>query len=162
MGATHPAFDAALDALGVASWGFISAANPMSQAVDPHVNHAQHDALIQAAQRMGYPVFPGLGIPENDAWDPEPSLCVCNISAPALQKLGIQFRQNAAVWGAVAGSLNLFGVSSSRLMGVLRDTFTAMNDYRPIIIAIYIGFAVIEAIRGFISAGRNHPKRPLD
>ena len=76
VGATHPAFDAALDALGVASWGFISAANPMSQAVDPHVNHAQHDALIQAAQRMGYPVFPGLGIPENDAWDSEPSLCV--------------------------------------------------------------------------------------
>ena len=32
VGATHPAFDAALDALGVASWGFISAANPMSQA----------------------------------------------------------------------------------------------------------------------------------
>ena len=104
VGATHPAFDAALDALGVASWGFISAANPMSQAVDPHVNHAQHDALIQAAQRMGYPVFPGLGIPENDAWDSEPSLCVCNISAPALQKLGIQFRQNAAVWGAVRGA----------------------------------------------------------
>jgi len=102
VGVRHPAFDEALRDHHTQTWGFITAANPRSEITAAPLNQARHAQLCAVIKEAGYPMFPGWGIPQNNDWDPEQSLCIFGIQSENLRKLGIQFEQNAVVFGALA------------------------------------------------------------
>lgn len=95
----HPRFDEAVRIHNARTWGFISAENPLSRKTEPDINEANHARLLQALAALGHLVFPAWGVPQGNDWTPEKSLCAFGIHADSLRTLGLQFGQNAVVWG---------------------------------------------------------------
>jgi len=89
------------------SWAFISACNPYSVVQNADVNTFLNTQLKSYLSEKKYLFFKGIGVGEDDSWEPEASFMVLNIGIEAAVKLGRQFKQNAIVVGVIGNSPEL-------------------------------------------------------
>lgn len=77
---------------------YLTAWNPLGQAVAEADNAASQAELAAAIAHLGLPVLPGSGRAMQGGWPPEPSLLVLGMTLEEGKALGIRFRQNAFLW----------------------------------------------------------------
>jgi hypothetical protein len=77
---------------------FITACNPRSRKVSDADNAERMTELESVLRNRGYDYYEGLGVPDNDDWDPEPSYLVVDVSKDEAVELGRKFGQNAVVY----------------------------------------------------------------
>ena len=85
----------------VASWAFITACNPYSVMQNADVNTILNTQLERYLSEKQYVFFKGMGVGDDDSWEPEASFMVLNIRKEDAIKLGKQFKQNAIVTGVI-------------------------------------------------------------
>ena len=83
------------------SWVFITAYNPYSVMQDAGVNTILNTQLEDYLSGKRYLFFKGMGVGDDDSWEPEASFMVLNIRKEDAIKLGKQFKQNAIVTGVI-------------------------------------------------------------
>ena len=89
------------------SWVFITAYNPYSVMQDAGVNTILNTQLEDYLSGKRYVFFKGMGVGDDDSWEPEASFMVLNIRKEDAVKLGRQFKQNAIVIGVIGTSAEL-------------------------------------------------------
>lgn len=77
---------------------FISACNPGSVEMTDEQNEERQRALKQELDVSGYACYEGLGQPEDEDWQGEPSFLVLNIPEPEAVSLCKKFGQLAIVY----------------------------------------------------------------
>lgn len=85
----------------VESWAFITACNPYSVMQNAVVNTLLNTQLERYLLEKQYLFFKGMGVGNDDSWEPEASFMVLNIRKEDAIKLGRQFKQNAIVVGVI-------------------------------------------------------------
>ena len=83
------------------SWAFITACNPYSVMQNADVNTFLNTQLEAYLLEKQYLFFKGMGVGDDDSWEPEASFMVLNIRKEDAVKLGKQFKQNAIVTGVI-------------------------------------------------------------
>ena len=83
------------------SWAFITACNPYSVVQNADINTFLNTQLEDYLLGKGYLFFKGMGVGDDDSWEPEASFMVLNIRKEDAIKLGKQFKQNAIVAGVI-------------------------------------------------------------
>ena len=83
------------------SWVFITAYNPYSVMQDAGVNTILNTQLEDYLSGKRYLFFKGIGVGDDNSWEPEASFMVLNIRKEDAVKLGKQFKQNAIVTGVI-------------------------------------------------------------
>ena len=83
------------------SWVFITACNPYSVMQDEDVNTLLNTQLEDYLSGKRYVFFKGMGVGDDNSWEPEASFMVLNIRKEDAVKLGKQFKQNAIVTGVI-------------------------------------------------------------
>ena len=91
----------------VESWAFITAYNPYSVMQDAGVNTLLNTQLEDYLSGKRYVFFKGMGVGDDDSWEPEASFMVLDIRKEDAIKLGRQFKQNAIVVGVIDTSAEL-------------------------------------------------------
>ena len=89
------------------SWAFITACNPYSVMQNEDVNTLLNTQLDRYLLEKQYVFFKGIGVGDDDSWEPEASFMVLNIRKEDAIKLGKQFKQNAIVVGVIGNSAEL-------------------------------------------------------
>ena len=89
------------------SWEFVTACNPYSVMQDAGVNTLLNTQLEDYLSGKRYVFFKGMGVGDDDSWEPEASFMVLNIRKEDAVKLGRQFKQNAIVIGVIGTSAEL-------------------------------------------------------
>lgn len=89
------------------SWVFITAYNPYSVMQDAGVNTILNTQLEDYLSGKRYLFFKGIGVGDDDSWEPEASFMVLNIRKEDAVKLGRHFKQNAIVVGVIGTSAEL-------------------------------------------------------
>ena len=89
------------------SWAFITACNPYSVMQNEDVNTLLNTQLERYLLEKQYVFFKGMGVGDDDSWEPEASFMVLNIRIEDAVKLGRQFKQNAIVVGVIGTSAEL-------------------------------------------------------
>ena len=89
------------------SWVFITAYNPYSVMQDAGVNTILNTQLEDYLSGKRYLFFKGIGVGDDNSWEPEASFMVLNIRKEDAIKLGRQFKQNAIVVGVIGTSAEL-------------------------------------------------------
>ena len=89
------------------SWVFITAYNPYSVMQDAGVNTILNTQLEDYLSGKRYVFFKGMGVGDDDSWEPEASFMVLNIRKEDAVKLGRHFKQNAIVVGVIGTSAEL-------------------------------------------------------
>jgi len=89
------------------SWVFITAYNPYSVMQDAGVNTILNTQLEDYLSGKRYLFFKGIGVGDDNSWEPEASFMVLNIRKEDAVKLGRQFKQNAIVTGVIGNSAEL-------------------------------------------------------
>ena len=107
IGQTCPVLDAFLRARAVRTWAFVSACNPRSHALCEQENLARHENLLRAAAALGLTCCNGEG--RSDAADgpAERGLLITGITEVLALELGLEFEQNAIVFGERDGVARL-------------------------------------------------------
>jgi hypothetical protein len=98
-GLPSPALDALLDERGADQWAYVTACNPGSQLLSSDENVRRQQALLEAVQHRGLPVFGGESVLDPAAWPPEPSLLILGMPPNEARSLGRRFGQLAIVAG---------------------------------------------------------------
>lgn len=80
------------------SAAFITAYNPLGQALTDEENQARHLALQQELVHRSLPHWPGIGEGDDNTWPGEESFLVLGLDLAAAQRLGQAYEQNALVW----------------------------------------------------------------
>ena len=101
IGVMNPLLQELLLSNHVASWAFITACNPYSVMQNEDVNTLLNTQLARALLEKQYVFFKGIGVGDDDSWEPEASFMVLNIRKEDAIKLGKQFKQNAIVAGVI-------------------------------------------------------------
>ena len=101
IGVMNPLLQELLLSNHVASWAFITACNPYSVMQNVDVNTFLNTQLERYLSGKQYVVFKGMGVGDDDSWEPEASFMVLNIRKEDAIKLGKQFKQNAIVAGVI-------------------------------------------------------------
>jgi len=83
------------------SWAFTTACNPYSVVQNADVNTFLNTQLELYLLEKKYVFFKGMGVGDDDLWEPEASFMVLNIGKEDAIKLGKQFKQNAIVAGVI-------------------------------------------------------------
>ena len=91
----------------VESWAFITACNPYSVLQNADANTFLNTQLEAYLLEKQYLFFKGVGVGDDDSWEPEASFMVLNIRKEDAVKLGKQFKQNAIVVGVIGNSPEL-------------------------------------------------------
>jgi len=91
----------------VESWAFITACNPYSVLQNADANTFLNTQLEAYLLEKQYLFFKGVGVGDDDSWEPEASFMVLNIRKEDAIKLGKQFKQNAIVVGVIGNSPEL-------------------------------------------------------
>ena len=107
IGVMNPLLQELLLSNNVASWAFITACNPYSVMQNADVNTLLNTQLERYLTEKQYLFFKGMGMGDDDLWEPEVSFMVLNIRKADAVKLGRQFKQNAIVVGVIATSAEL-------------------------------------------------------
>ena len=89
------------------SWVFITACNPYSVMQDEDVNTLLNTQLEDYLSGKRYVFFKGIGVGDDNSWEPEASFMVLNIRKEDAVKLGRQFKQNAIVTGVIGNAPEL-------------------------------------------------------
>ena len=89
------------------SWVFITAYNPYSVMQDAGVNTILNTQLEDYLSGKRYLFFKGIGVGDDNSWEPEVSFMVLNIRKEDAVKLGRQFKQNAIVTGVIGNAPEL-------------------------------------------------------
>ena len=89
------------------SWAFITACNPYSVMQNEDVNTLLNTQLERYLLEKQYLFFKGMGVGDDDSWEPEASFMVLDIRKEDAIKLGRQFKQNAIVVGVIGTSAEL-------------------------------------------------------
>ena len=89
------------------SWVFITAYNPYSVMQDAGVNTILNTQLEDYLSGKRYLFFKGMGVGDDNSWEPEASFMVLNIRKEDAVKLGRQFKQNAIVTGVIGNAPEL-------------------------------------------------------
>ena len=107
IGVMNPLLQELLLSNNVASWAFITACNPYSVMQNADVNTLLNTQLERYLTEKQYLFFKGMGMGDDDLWEPEVSFMVLNIRKADAVKLGRQFKQNAIVTGVIGTSAEL-------------------------------------------------------
>ena len=83
------------------SWAFITACNPYSFMQNEDVNTLLNTQLEDYLSEKRYVFFKGMGVGDDNSWEPEASFMVLDIRKEDAIKLGRQFKQNAIVTGVI-------------------------------------------------------------
>lgn len=89
------------------SWAFFTACNPYSILQDAGVNTLLNTQLEDYLSEKRYVFFKGMGVGDDDSWEPEASFMVLDIRKEDSIKLGRQFKQNAIVTGVIGNAPEL-------------------------------------------------------
>jgi len=101
IGVMNPLLQELLLSNHVASWAFITACNPYSIMQDTGVNTILNTQLEDYLLGKRHVFFKGMGVGDDNSWEPEASFMVLNIRKEDAIKLGKQFKQNAIVAGVI-------------------------------------------------------------
>ena len=101
IGVMNPLLQQLLLSNHVESWAFITAYNPYSVMQNEDVNTLLNTQLERYLLEKQYVFFKGIGVGDDDSWEPEASFMVLNIRKEDAIKLGKQFKQNAIVAGVI-------------------------------------------------------------
>lgn len=101
IGVMNPLLQELLLSNNVASWAFITACNPYSVMQNADVNTLLNTQLERYLLEKQYLFFKGMGVGNDDSWEPEASFMVLNIGKEDAIKLARQFKQNAIVVGVI-------------------------------------------------------------
>jgi len=101
IGVMNPLLQELLLSNHVASWAFITACNPYSIMQNADVNTLLNAQLEDYLSEKQYVFFKGMGVGDDDSWEPEASFMVLNIGKEDAIKIGKQFKQNAIVAGVI-------------------------------------------------------------
>ena len=101
IGVMNPLLQQLLLSNHVESWAFITACNPYSVMQNEDVNTLLNTQLERYLLEKQYVFFKGIGVGDDDSWEPEASFMVLNIRKEDAIKLGKQFKQNAIVAGII-------------------------------------------------------------
>ena len=91
----------------VESWAFVTACNPYSVMQNADANTFLNTQLERYLSEKQYLFFKGLGVGDDNSWEPEASFMVLDIRKEDAVKLGKQFKQNAIVVGVIGNSPEL-------------------------------------------------------
>lgn len=105
-----PRVDRLCQRLGRQSWVYVTACNPRSQVLAPAVNAARMQQLSRVLEARGLPFFPGAGLGEDPAWEPERSVLAVGVDRALALELGQQFEQYAVVYGELGEPAQLLTV----------------------------------------------------
>lgn len=99
-GLPHPGFDAFLRQNGWRTYAFITAWNPFSVRQLPLVeNRARHARLLLTLRRADLPFLPASARDAAGEWPAEEGVIVVNAPLGQVIGLGLNFGQNALMWG---------------------------------------------------------------
>ena len=101
IGVLNPLLTELLLSNNVASWAFITACNPYSVMQNEDVNTLLNTQLEDYLSGKRYVFFKGMGVGDDNSWEPEASFMVLDIRKEDAIKLGRQFKQNAIVTGVI-------------------------------------------------------------
>ena len=107
IGVINPLLQELLLSNHVESWAFITAYNPYSILQDADVNTLLNTQLENYLSEKWYVFFKGMGVGDDDSWEPEASFMVMDIRKEDAVKLGKQFKQNAIVVGVIGNAPEL-------------------------------------------------------
>lgn len=107
IGVMNPFLHQLLLSNHVESWAFITACNPYSVMQNADVNTLLNTQLENYLSEKRYVFFKGMGVGDDDSWEPEASFMVLDIRKEDAIKLGRQFKQNAIVVGVIGNSAEL-------------------------------------------------------
>ena len=88
---------------GASSSAFITACNPLSQALSEADNAERQDRLAAELRARDLVFRPGIGQHPSNCWPGEPSYLIFGLSLEAVKALGKKFEQNAIVWAGEDG-----------------------------------------------------------
>ena len=91
----------------VESWAFVTACNPYSVMQNADANTFLNTQLERYLSEKQYLFFKGMGVGDDNSWEPEASFMVLDIRKEDAVKLGKQFKQNAIVVGVIGNSPEL-------------------------------------------------------
>lgn len=94
---TNPELDRILTGHQLHTWAFITAWNPFSRQLNPDENINRN--LLLEIDLKPYTYYPGMGVGNDETWDPEPSFLVLGVPYDEAKALGNKYQQNAIVWG---------------------------------------------------------------
>lgn len=101
LDAIHPEFNAWCHAQHIDRWAFITAYNPLSEALSVAENASRNGQLQALLEAEGFVFQHGQGVPATNDWLPEDSFFIRNIALVRARELGKLFGQNALVFGEV-------------------------------------------------------------
>ena len=101
IGVMNPLLQQLLLSNHVESWAFITAYNPYSVMQDTGVNTILNTQLEDYLLGKRHVFFKGMGVGDDNSWEPEASFMVLNIRKEDAKKLCKQFKQNAIVYGVI-------------------------------------------------------------
>ena len=93
------ALAALLAEYGADDWAFLTAWNPGSVPAGAESNRAAQRRLLQRLRECAAVVFPGRGVPDGVAWEPEQSWLALDLSPERALALGGEFGQIAILAG---------------------------------------------------------------
>ena len=91
----QPQFDLCLRTFAVTQAAFLSACNPYSAALSASCNQARTHTLKHELQGQGWHWLEALGLPDTDAWQPEPSVLILGMDLTTARHWGRKYEQNA-------------------------------------------------------------------
>lgn len=86
----------------VESCAFITACNPLGQAVDEMTNLGRQTSLAHELQFHNLTFIEGVGQHPTNKWPGESGFLVLGVSLEAAKALGIKYEQNAIIWSGPA------------------------------------------------------------
>jgi len=107
----NPMLELTLKNQGAKTWAFITAWNPKSRELSLAENQTRNQNLLAQLKSQGFSTYEGIGIPDDGDWTPEESLFIPCISRQYATELGIQYGQNAIVFGEVGKIAELVVIS---------------------------------------------------
>ncbi|MFT5448471.1 MAG: hypothetical protein ACI9DC_003656 [Gammaproteobacteria bacterium] len=91
------ALEAYLDANGIETAAFISAANPLSRPMTAEDNAGRHTQLLRALRNLGVLWLPGYGRDPCGVWGAETSVLALRLARVQAMQLAERFEQNAYI-----------------------------------------------------------------
>ena len=107
IGVMNPLLQELLLSNNAESWAFITACNPYSVMQNADVNTLLNTQLESYLSEKQYVFFKGMGVGDDNSWEPEASFMVLNIRKEDAIKIGKHFKQNAIVAGVIGNSPEL-------------------------------------------------------
>jgi len=114
IGQHSPGLDTLLNDAGHDCAAFITAWNPMCQALSQEENRSRQQSLLDEINGRGLIVLPGIGQHPNNGWSGEESVLVLGLQLEAARAIATTYEQLAFVWAKKGYSVELIELSSAK------------------------------------------------